>query len=70
MLTWRPVALDAALLELGWAVQDQYGIAFWDALIVAAARVVDCDRLLTEDLQDGRDFGGVVIVNPFARAPA
>lgn len=43
-----------------------HGIAFYDALILAAALDAGCDTLFTEDLQDGRDLGGLRIVNPFA----
>lgn len=41
-------------------------IAFWDGLIVEAALSAGCTRLLTEDLQDGREFDGMRVVNPFA----
>lgn len=41
-------------------------ISFWDALLVQSARRSGCATLLTEDLQDGRRFDGVVIRNPFA----
>lgn len=40
-------------------------IAFWDALIVEAALSAGCVRLLTEDLQDGREFDGLRVENPF-----
>ena len=40
-------------------------LAFYDALIVAAAADAGCRVLLTEDLQHGRKFGGVTIRNPF-----
>lgn len=40
-------------------------LAFYDALIVAAAADAGCRELLTEDLQHGRKFGGVTIQNPF-----
>jgi len=33
---------------------------------VEAARTAGCERVLSEDLQHGQDFGGVVIENPFA----
>ncbi len=42
-----------------------HGIAFWDALIVRSALVAGCSRLLSEDMQQGRRFDGVQIVNPF-----
>jgi predicted nucleic acid-binding protein len=40
-------------------------LAFWDALIVRAARQGGCSVLLSEDLQDGRSIDGVTVVNPF-----
>jgi hypothetical protein len=36
-----------------------------DALIVASAIETGCDILYTEDMQHGRAFGGLAIVNPF-----
>jgi predicted nucleic acid-binding protein len=44
-------------------------ISFWDALLVQTARRAGCTALLTEDLQDGRRFDGLVVRNPF-RPPA
>ena len=40
-------------------------LSLWDALIIEAARTRRCDRLLTEDLQDGRQLGALRITNPF-----
>jgi predicted nucleic acid-binding protein len=69
LLAWRPVSVDGDLLDRGWALQDRYQLCFWDALIVAAAQAATCSHLLSEDLQAGQDFGGVVVVNPFMRGP-
>lgn len=69
LLTWNPIVLDAAIIESAWAIQDRYGISWWDALIVAAADAAGCDYLLTEDLQDGQRLGGVTVVDPFAHEP-
>jgi predicted nucleic acid-binding protein len=41
-------------------------LSFYDALIVASALEAGCDTLSSEDLQDGRSFSGLKIVNPFA----
>ncbi len=41
-------------------------ISFWDALIVRAAEQAGCDTLYSEDLQAGRRYGPVRVVNPFA----
>jgi predicted nucleic acid-binding protein len=39
-----------------------------DALIVAAALEAGCDTLFSEDMQHGRKFGGLTIVNPFIKS--
>ncbi len=70
LLTWHPVPVDAALLELGWQFQDRYRLGYWDSLIVAAAEVASCEFLLTEDLQSGQKFGSVEVLNPFEHDPA
>lgn len=70
LLAWQPVKMDAALLELGWRLQDRFQLSFWDALIVAAAKSSSCRYLLTEDLQAGQDLDGVFVVNPFLSDPA
>jgi predicted nucleic acid-binding protein len=70
LLAWRPVAVDAALLERGWRIQDRYQLSFWDALIVAAAKSASCRYLLTEDLQADQNLDGVLVINPFIRNPA
>ncbi len=46
-------------------VVQQHSIAFWDAMLWAAAREAGVTLLLSEDLQDGRELGGVRFRNPF-----
>ena len=50
------------------ALARDHGLSFYDALIVAAAQEAGCDTLFTEDMQHGRKFGSVNIVNPFIEA--
>ena len=69
LLAWGPVAVDRDLIERSWVIQDRYRLSFWDALIVAAAGSASCRYLLTEDLQAGQDFDGVLVVNPFQTDP-
>ena|ERR1022692_634442 len=40
-------------------------IGFYDALIVQAALDLGCTTLYSEDLQDGQQFGAVLVKNPF-----
>ena len=69
LLAWDPVVTDAAMLELGWKLQDRYQLSYWDALIVAAAKTASCRYLLTEDLQAGQRMDGIEVVIPFLRSP-
>jgi len=61
----HPVPQTADLLVRGIALQQAHSLNIWDALIVEAAREARCDILYTEDLQHGRRFGELEIVNPF-----
>jgi predicted nucleic acid-binding protein len=69
LLDWTRVDYDAPLVELAWHLEDRFQLAWWDALIVAAAQRAGCAVLLTEDLQDGRRFGDVLVVDPFRHSP-
>ena len=66
LFAWKPVVPGHETFRQAWALQDRYQLSFWDALVVAAAQVADCSHLLTEDLQDGQKFDGLVVSNPFA----
>ena len=61
--TIRPLTLDTHRAALPLARDG--GIGFYDALIVAAAIEAGCDRIYSEDLQDGQKFGDCLVVNPF-----
>ena len=69
LASWKPFYAGADLLGSAQDVEDRYGISTWDALIVAAARRLRCSTLLTEDLQDGKDFYGTVVRSPFTSLP-
>ena len=43
----------------------RFQISYWDAAIIEAARRLGCDVVLTEDLNDGQDYAGVRVENPF-----
>jgi predicted nucleic acid-binding protein len=51
--------------EAAIALARDHNLAFYDALIVASATEAGCDTLFTEDMQHGRKFGSLTVVNPF-----
>lgn len=70
LLAWRPIAVDAHIVEAAFGIQDRFRLSWWDALIVAAAESAGCEILLSEDLQHGAELGPVRIVDPFRMSPA
>jgi predicted nucleic acid-binding protein len=48
------------------ATRLRFRISYWDAAILEAARSLGCEVVLSEDLSDGQDYGGVLVQNPFA----
>lgn len=46
----------------------EHRLSGWDAMVVQAALQAGCDTLLSEDLQAGRRFGPLEVVNPFEPA--
>ena len=64
--SWQPIAVDLPVLERAWFLQDRFPLSWWDALILAAAQICECEVLLTEDLQHGQVFDTVRVIDPFA----
>jgi predicted nucleic acid-binding protein len=43
-----------------------HSVSLWDGLIVRAALAGGCSSLLSEDMQPGRRFDGLEVLDPFA----
>lgn len=57
--------ISTAVMCAALETRDRFGISYWDAAIVEAARALGCDVVLSEDLADGQDYAGVLVRNPF-----
>ena len=66
---WQAWPVDDATVDQAWDVQDRFGFAYWDSLMVAAAQMQGCTLLLTEDLQHDQRVDRLRIVNPFLVGP-
>jgi predicted nucleic acid-binding protein len=64
------VALDGALVRSALALSRSAQLSYWDALVVAAAAAAGCERLLSEDLNDGQAIGALRVENPFSPVPS
>lgn len=65
-LAWNPQSIDSEVLVNARGLQERHRLSWWDCLIVAAAQAQECVLLLTEDMQDGANYSGVSIRNPFS----
>ena len=54
-----------AVLQSALSLKQRFQTSYWDAAILAAAKAARCQQLLSEDLNHGQDYDGVVVVNPF-----
>ena len=61
---WR-IQSSRELVDTALDLHRRHSFSWWDSLIVSAAIQGGCTRLLSEDLQDGREIRGVRIQNPF-----
>ena len=59
------VPVTADLVVAAAASSERYRISHWDALILETARAAGCTVVLSEDLNDGQDYDGVRVENPF-----
>jgi len=67
--SWRRFPVQPTtveLMEAAFATRQRFGIAYWDAAIIEASRLLGCNVVLSEDLDTGTDYDGVSIENPFA----
>jgi predicted nucleic acid-binding protein len=76
VLAWHDaydtVATSPAVMVDAMELVTSHRLAFWDAIVLAAAAQAGCRLLVSEDMQDGFSWRGVTIRNPFdgARTPA
>jgi predicted nucleic acid-binding protein len=59
------VSIDQALVRSAVQTSRASQLSYWDGLVVAAAASSGCERLLSEDLNDGQQIGSVRVENPF-----
>lgn len=62
----QPITL--AVVRSAMVTRDRFQVSYWDATIIAAAKALGCEEVLSEDLSNGQDCDGVRIVNPFLDA--
>lgn len=60
--------LTLPIVRAAFVTRTRWGLSYWDAAILEAARSSGCDVVLSEDLSDQQDYGGIRVENPFREA--
>ncbi len=64
LLTVTPLTVETH--DLGLDIAERWGLSTYDAMIAAAATLSGCERLWSQDMQDGMRIGkGLRVENPF-----
>jgi predicted nucleic acid-binding protein len=70
IISWQRFRVHDIRLEImhaAFRAKKRFRISYWDAAIVELARTAGCNVICSEDLNDGQDFGGIRVENPFLR---
>ncbi len=59
--------VTADMVRSALYIEKEYGIQYYDSLIVAAAEKLGCHEIVSEDFNAGQLYRGMVAVNPFYR---
>ena len=65
-LRFRVQETTVALVLSALVLKERYQVPYWDAAILAAAKAAGCREVLSEDLNPGQDYDGIIVVNPFS----
>jgi predicted nucleic acid-binding protein len=57
--------ITSRIMRAALDARQRFQLSYWDAAIIEASRAMGCTQVLSEDLNDGRDYGGVRAANPF-----
>lgn len=69
LIVVRLQPVDIRYIRLAWKIAARYGFSHFDSLIVATALEARCERLYSEDMQNGQIIENrLQIVNPFLEA--
>ena len=65
VLEMRIQSVTVSVFANAVSMRRRFGLSYWDAAILAAARALGCDAVYSEDMSSEQDYGGIRVVNPF-----
>ena len=65
VLEMRVQSLTLGVFKDAVLTRRRFGLSYWDAAILAAARTLGCDAVYSEDMSAEQNYGGIRVINPF-----
>ena len=59
--------MTVELFNRATEIRARFGVSYWDAAILAAAKLMGCEAVYSEDLSHQQNYDGVMVINPFLR---
>jgi predicted nucleic acid-binding protein len=57
--------ITSGIMMAALSTRQRFQLSYWDAAIIEASRALGCQVVLSEDLNDGQDYAGIRVTNPF-----
>ena len=54
------------LFDRATEVKQRFSLSYWDAAILAAAEMLGCDAVYSEDMSHQMDYNGIRVIDPFS----
>ena len=58
--------ITVELFSRATEIKQKFGLSYWDAAILAAARILGCEAVYSEDMSHQEDYDGLRVINPFS----
>ena len=58
--------ITVELFNRATGIKERFGLSYWDAAILAAAQMLGCEAVYSEDLSHQEDYDGIWVINPFS----
>ena len=58
--------ITVELFNRATGIKARFGLSYWDAAILAAAQMLGCEAVYSEDMSHQADYDGIQVINPFS----
>ena len=58
--------ITVELFNRATEIKERFGLSYWDAAILAAAQMLRCEGVYSEDMSHQVDYDGIRVINPFS----